>query len=416
MQFHCMTRDVIFLGGVYGPQLLKHIHDSSRGHVGFSNHNFEIKLIQGLVANSHMYSKFSVVSAPKVYSFPKYNKQAWLKEEKWNISSNCTAWSVGFCNIVGVNKLVIPASVYQAIKALVLRSQADIVHLIVNTPSYYLLKAISKIKKKFGDKIFVSLIVPDMPQFISLMDKRNKMISLIIDRIDARTMQLSKQVDAYVLLTDAMADLMSIRDRPYIIMEGVCEDAPIINETPSLSEKTIILYTGTLRYQFGVIDLLNAFERIEDENVELWICGSGDAEDEIKERALNDNRIKFYGLLDAQAARELQQMATILVNPRTNEGDYTRYSFPSKTLEYMLAGKPVVMHKLDGIPQEYDNYIYFTESDNVDGLFEKLQYVLKLPEQQRRSKAELAKQFVMQYKNATKQTCRILELCNKNKK
>lgn len=69
---------------------------------------------------------------------------------------------------------------------------------------------------------------------------------------------------------------------------------------------------------------------VKDRDVELWICGSGDSKEAINEATRIDSRIKFFGLVDSETALEMQHKATILVNPRTSEGEYTKYSFPSK--------------------------------------------------------------------------------------
>ena len=63
-------------------------------------------------------------------------------------------------------------------------------------------------------------------------------------------------------------------------------------------------------------------------------------------------RIEFLGMLPRTDVLELQSKATILVNPRQPVGDFTKYSFPSKTIEYMASGTPLLMYKLPGIPEE----------------------------------------------------------------
>ena len=63
------------------------------------------------------------------------------------------------------------------------------------------------------------------------------------------------------------------------------------------------------------------------------------------------------GQVSLNEARALQKTADVLVNPRLNEGEYTKYSFPSKTMEYLSTGRPVVCYKLDGIPDEYDKHL-----------------------------------------------------------
>jgi hypothetical protein len=37
--------------------------------------------------------------------------------------------------------------------------------------------------------------------------------------------------------------------------------------------------------------------------------------------------------------------------------EYTRYSFPSKNIEYLLSGKPVVGYFLDGMPHVYQDFM-----------------------------------------------------------
>ena len=88
-------------------------------------------------------------------------------------------------------------------------------------------------------------------------------------------------------------------------------------------------------------------------DVELWICGSGDAKDIIEDEAQKDSRIKYFGLVDSQTALKMQHQATILVNPRTSDGEYTKYSFPSKNMEYMVSGTPVLTTDLPGMPKEH---------------------------------------------------------------
>ena len=74
----------------------------------------------------------------------------------------------------------------------------------------------------------------------------------------------------------------------------------------------------------------------------------------------------------------MQHKATILVNPRTSEGEFTKYSFPSKTMEYLLAGKSVVINRIPGIPEEYFNYVYTPKDESIEALAECLTNVLDI--------------------------------------
>ena len=105
----------------------------------------------------------------------------------------------------------------------------------------------------------------------------------------------------------------------------------------------------------------------------------------------------------------------MLINPRTSDGEYTKYSFPSKTIEYMLAGKPVIINRLPGIPPEYYDYVYTPKSQSVYDLAEIIREVLNLPSEELERKGSMARQFIIDNKNAIIQTQRIIEHLFTNK-
>src|SRR5690606_28854588 len=96
-----------------------------------------------------------------------------------------------------------------------------------------------------------------------------------------------------------------------------------------------ILYTGTLAKRYGIVHLLEAFALIKDQDYRLWICGDGDARDEVNEKVRMDPRITYFSQISRERVLKFQKKATVLVNPRKSEGEFTKYSFPSKTMEYL---------------------------------------------------------------------------------
>ncbi|MFP3359960.1 glycosyltransferase, partial [Planococcus sp. SIMBA_143] len=91
-----------------------------------------------------------------------------------------------------------------------------------------------------------------------------------------------------------------------------------------------LLYSGGLAEKYGVVSLINAFERLPNSNYRLIICGSGEAEEEIINATKRDNRIIFKGLLPREEVLQMQKDSHVLVNPRPNNDEYTKFSFPSK--------------------------------------------------------------------------------------
>ena len=108
-------------------------------------------------------------------------------------------------------------------------------------------------------------------------------------------------------------------------------------------------------------------------------------------------------------ALSLQKNAAVLVNPRQNNEDFTKFSFPSKNLEYLSSGVPMVGYKLDGIPDEYDDYIIYPADDSPQALRDALSSILAITDGEREAMGEKARHFVCERKNKVAQAKRIIE-------
>ena len=117
-----------------------------------------------------------------------------------------------------------------------------------------------------------------------------------------------------------------------------------------------------------------------------------------------------FGYVPKKTINELQQKATILVNPRQNNDEFTKYSFPSKTMEYMLSGKPVVMYKLDGIPDEYDNYLTYVNGNDATSFADTMTKICDLTDTEREKIGNAAREYVKEKKNSVAQTKKIIDL------
>ena len=180
-----------------------------------------------------------------------------------------------------------------------------------------------------------------------------------------------------------------------------------------LKNKKYILYSGLLNEKFGIRTLLDAFGKVQDSELKLVLCGSGDAEELVRERVKADERISFLGRVDREIVLALQKNATILVNPRQNNEDFTKYSFPSKNLEYLSSGVPVIAYKLDGIPDEYDEFIIYPENDSVDALHKTIKTLSEMTDEERKVIGDKARRFVVENKNKNTQAQRIFEFIEK---
>ena len=53
-----------------------------------------------------------------------------------------------------------------------------------------------------------------------------------------------------------------------------------------------------------------------------------------------------------------QSESEILVNPRNDNNEFTKYSFPSKVIEYLGSDTPMIGYILPGMPKEYYDKFY----------------------------------------------------------
>ena len=245
-------------------------------------------------------------------------------------------------------------------------------------------------------------IVTDVPEILAGGRTRTARLN---------TKQLA-QFDGYVLLTEAMNERVNPNHRPYIIAEGQVDAAMSAREN-TLSDKTpqkILLYAGMLHAQYGVVALAEAFSRVKDPHARLVFYGDGDATQTLREIAARDKRIELKGVADNETVVREELKATLLINPRPSGEAFTAYSFPSKNLEYMVSGTPVLTTKLSGMPREYDDYAYLFTDETVEGMAKTLEETIDLPRETLHEKGQAAKAFVLANKSNSAQANRVLTL------
>ncbi len=222
----------------------------------------------------------------------------------------------------------------------------------------------------------------------------------------------------YVLLTQAMNDYMNPQGKPYVILEGHA-DITMAQRIPTLSKKTsprICFYAGGVSRQYGLANLVEGFQMANLPNAQLHIYGPGDYVEELKQVAQADPRIFYGGMLLSSQIVEKEMEATLLVNPRPTRETYVQYSFPSKTMEYMASGTPVLTTVLPGMPLEYHAYVYLLPDESAQGIAEQLQAVLAQSDEALFQKGQAARDFVLTQKNNVIQGKKILEMLERKQR
>jgi glycosyltransferase involved in cell wall biosynthesis len=121
-----------------------------------------------------------------------------------------------------------------------------------------------------------------------------------------------------------------------------------------------LLYTGTLSHYAGLDLLLDGFATTSRADCELWICGKGDTH-RVEAAAARDRRIRYFGVLPEAELRALSRRAEAFLNPRAPEVIGNAHNFPSKVLEYLSYGKPVISTWTGGLAPEYRDVLIVSE-------------------------------------------------------
>ena len=264
--------------------------------------------------------------------------------------------------------------------------------------------------KKAGVKCYA--VVPDLPEHMYINSHSRGIEKWAEERFIKKAVDVQSRFDGYVYLTEAMKDVISPK-KPFVIVEGIADTSLAkFYDARNRSAARGIMYAGGLQRKFGIIHLLDAFEEADIDNAELWLFGEGDAVEDITARSLKNPSIRYFGRVSRDKVLEYEHQAVLLVNVRSVSEDFTKYSFPSKTIEYMLSGTPLLSTRLQGIPEEYFDYMYSTDDNDVSSLSNKLKEIMNLPAETLAEKGTEAQKFVVENKGSVAQTQKIIDGLN----
>lgn len=314
---------------------------------------------------------------------------------------------ISYVNIPGLKYFIFEFKLFFKVLKWNIKNRADEKVIVLSANHAFFNRPASFMKKKFNTRVYS--IFTDLPELeMTYSSKTSNLKKKLLSFYQRNNQKRNEGLDGYVFLTEAMDKKINKKRKPSIIIEGVVGDD--MASEGKVVKKNAAMYAGTLNEKFGIKNLLDAFTEIKDDTLELWLYGYGDYDEKIREATKVDNRIKFFGQRERKEILKAEQQAKVLVNPRQNKDEFTKYSFPSKTMEYMASGTPVLMYKLDGIPKEYDNYIYCINGDGVDDLKEAIESVVEKPQRELDEFGERAKEWVLKNKNVGEQTKRIIGL------
>lgn len=390
----------MFIGNLLTPSIEREYCGDPKNQYVISATTFQ----RAFLSNIRDIEDVSIINAPDIGSWPK--RSSWpLFKKKEELYQGVMCKHVPFLNITYIKRFSIYRSLYKEIDKWAGNTCEEKL-IIVYSLLYPYIKAAVNIKKKYPNTK-ICCIVLDLPEYFG---DTNSLIDRFVDK-SKDIHKLVYMVDSFVLLTRQMSQALKINRKPWLLMEGIYNPVEIPRQ---MSISKTILYTGKLDARFGLRELVNSFMEISDKDVQLWICGNGLDSDYVKDASLKDYRIKYFGVIKQEEVFKMQQQASILVNPRRPEGEYTKYSFPSKTMEYLASGTPTIMYHLPGMPDEYLPFVELIDEKSPTGLRDALEKMLALTPDELNSFGARARAFILNNKTAKIQIARFKQFINEN--
>ena len=341
---------------------------------------FAEKIVKGIHLNG---IDITVFNDLKTTYFPK--GRFIIKEKKYKSEG------IEFINIRKLNVFLLEKlSKKIRIKRMLRRTRPDVI-VVYSLHSPYLIPVLSFSKM---NRCNVISIVPDLPEF---MFGRYFGILKVLKLIDIkRIRKLEEQIDGFILLTNQMKEKINNKQMRFIVVEGICKD---FEESENMVcnynfTNDYIFYSGSIDSCYGIPEFIDIFLST-NLSVDLVLCGSGDFEEKLHYLALYNENIHFLGQISHNDVLFLQKKAALLVNPRRRNDDFTKFSFPSKTIEYLLSGTPLMMEKLPGVPDEYFKYIIDSNGDWSSSL----KHFFSLSKEKRAEIGKKGREYVMEYKS-----------------
>lgn len=400
---------LFYFGSVCSNEVFNNTVAKSRIKPSASAQNFESALIKGFSNNPEV--EVFVASAESISIFPGGNR-LFLKKRRDVLTDKITANIIPAINLPAIKQQNHAKGAVKLFKKWLKETKDEEDKCVLIYGIYpKVVESMQKACQKYNCKIYA--LITDVPStMFTYTSGKSLLKKLFSGSYREKAIALQDKFDGYIYLTEAMKDEVA-PGKPYIVIETIADTS--IFDSVGECEKSnppAIMYAGALYKKYGLDMIVDCFEKLECDS-ELWLFGSGDYEDEIKRRAEKNPKIKFFGRVSREEVLKRELEATLLVNLRNAEDEYTKYSFPSKMVEYLLSGTPLFTTKLSGVPQEYDSFCFTTEENDVEIIAKQIDAALK--SEDLHGFGARAKDFVINEKNGTVQAQKILKFLNQQR-
>lgn len=404
-------KNLLFVTGCFPEGTQQYYLDNSINPYSLASNVLSWRLIEGFDAIDNL--NLTIFSCPFVPFYPKDYRKPFLKSYEWNHKKGSDKKD----KVIGCFNLKYLGIFHKSIKLKKqicrwLDKSEDNRHILFYSNDISFMRIVNSLKKKCPE-VKITVLITDLNEFdrdpIKPRNFKQRIKKMMFDYRINTVYSNMDHADSFVLLADKMREFIRIGDRPYVICEGICNSQVPYKPLPKNEGTIKIFYSGNLHERYGILNVIQAVVELGN-MYKLTICGDGDSRAEVEKYSREHDNIDYLGMLPNEKVIALQQDADLLVNSMPNFGRHTELSFPSKIMEYMVQGRPVMCHKVPGIPDEYDEYLLYFENNTIPGIKNSLRRFKEMSFDKKKFVAINNRQFIIEKKNQFTQTQRIFKL------
>ena len=395
---------LLYFGTICNKENYDRMHADFRVKPSIAPFVFESALLKGFRENA---VDLEVVAFPAIPAFPKSKLLAWGRRKETLETGYSATW-ISAINLHGIKQLCQECASRKLLKKWLKDNEKEEKAVLIYSVYQPVAKSIVALCKKYNTKCYA--IIPDLPRdmySVAYMPLAKKSLSKLYVKAAEK---IQDRFDGYVYLTEHMKDVIN-PEAPYTVVEGIANVGEARALTPEdKAPGFVVMYAGALNEKLGIRNLIEAFLQLERKDAQLWIFGAGDCQKKIPAYVAGDERIRYFGSVSREAVLEFEKKATLLVNVRDDKDAFTKFSFPSKVIEYMLSGTPILMTKLPGIPDAYYDHAYIAENNAVETLASEMKNIANKSQEELLTFGAQAQSFIQKEKNGKVQTAKIMDL------
>lgn len=193
-------------------------------------------------------------------------------------------------------------------------------------------------------------------------------------------------IDGIILFNYAAYEELQLKI-PYIISKVGVNSEKVSSKIYKRNEKESfnIVYAGTLTTYNGINIIIESMKHLISKKINLEIYGDGPLKNYVIENSNKDQRIYYGGLLTKEEIDKKIQKADLLLNLRDTNHYVAKFAFPSKLMQYLSSGTPVLSTRVLE-DADFANVAFVIDDFTPKKTSEMIKYIIDNPdEQQKRS-------------------------------